>query len=153
MIRHIIYVILIAGVLFAPVNRVDVGALQPVEVISVYHNKGQVIVETDTGDMGQGKELEAALVDLMATSSAVVYLDTAEYLLIDSGTDEEISILKERLKGSTKVAMIMGHLDLKDVDSYLKAHNDFPVIREWKSGEKLPILTSEKILKKNENKA
>lgn len=153
MIRRVIYIVLITGVLFSPVKRIDVGSLQPIEVICVYHSNQGITVETDTGDVGQGNDLHAALIDLMNTAPGVVYLDTAEFLLVSEDLDAQIELMKDKLKGSTKVVAISGRIDLQNIDSYLRAHGDFPKIKKWKRGDKLPVLTSEKISAKVENKA
>ena len=81
-----IYIILIALVFIAPVRRVDVGTLEPVEIIAVSKERGMTVVRTDTDDVGIGKSIEQALEDLKQTATGVVYLDTAEFLLLAKPT-------------------------------------------------------------------
>ena len=131
----------------------DVGSLQPVEIIAIYNKENYVWVETDTNDWGRGASLEEALADLRETAPAVIYLDTAEYLLVEQGQQQYIETIKSYLKGSVRVCYTQEDMDLKDAVSYLRAHGDFPSIRHWETGMKLPVLTSEKFFNKMENNA
>lgn len=144
MIRPIIYAVLVGLVFIAPVNRVDVGSLQPVQVISIYNNDTQVKIETDTGDFGQGESLQQALTDLRETASGVIYFDTAEYLLVQTGLEYAINEMQGILKHSVRVCNMSGNVDLKDVALYLRARGDLPKLKQWNQGEKLPLITSEK---------
>ena len=144
-----IYIILIALVFIAPVRRVDVGTLEPVEIIAVSKESGLTLVRTDTDDVGIGKSIEQALEDLKQTATGVVYLDTAEFLLLAKGCEAEGQQLKKWLADSVRVCATQGELDLKAAVKYLRAHGMFPKLSQWKLNEKLPVLTSDNFFQKN----
>ena len=139
-----IYIILIGMVFFAPVDRVDVGTLQPVEILAISKEEGMNVVRTDTDDMGIGKTVEQALDDLKQTAPGVIYLDTAEFLLIEKGCEQEAESLKQWLRKTVRVCSTQGNIDLKDAVKYLRAHGGFPKLCQWKITQKLPVLTTEK---------
>lgn len=144
-----IYILLVALTFIAPVDRVDVGKLQPVEVVAIYSESGQIVLQTDTGDTGWGADAAQALKDLKETAAAVVYLDTAEYLLVQKDIQQYIEPIRKDLKRSVKVCLTDGLLDLKQAGKYLGVHGDCPKLRDWKSGDNLPILTEEIINEKS----
>ena len=80
--RVIIYSCILILLLFSPVAKLDVADLEPVEVVYLYKESGNTVLQTDTDAKGKGEDVLAALDDLRQTTSGVVYLDTARYLLI-----------------------------------------------------------------------
>lgn len=135
----------------------DVAKLRPVEVIAVYKSGNAVVMATDTDDIGMGENATAALENMRMTSPAVIYLDTAEYLLIGPGAEEEVDMIRQELKGSVKLCLMEGKIDLQQASLYLPVHEDPPCLRQWVKGENLPVITTEngrmKILKKLKNNA
>ena len=145
-----IYIISICLTFFAPVKRVDVGMLQPVEIIYVGDKNGQMLVRTDTGDCGIGDSFSEALKNMHETSPFVIYLDTADYLLIRENTKLEPDEVAKHLKTSIRVCLVNEIEDLQMAGKYLKTHGDCPKLKEWKTGEKLTGLTSENKYQNNE---
>ena len=133
----------------------DVGKLRPVEVILILRNGDNVIIATDTDDIGIGNDAMAALEDMCRTSPAVIYLDTAEYLLMGPKAEGEMEKIRRELKDSVKLCRMAGQIDLKQAAQYLNAHGDLPCLKRWESGTKLPIITTvnnrTKILENYEN--
>ena len=103
--RLMIYLGILALLLAAPVESVDIGKLLPVQVISVRKENGWVVLETDTENVGMGGTAVQALQNLKDTASGIIYLDTAEYLLAAEEAREEaqeiISYLKRNIKQGT----------------------------------------------------
>ena len=93
--RKILYVAILAALFFAPLERADVAKLLPIQAVAVYADNGQVVLETDAKAQGRGDSAEQALENMKATTSAVVYLDTAEYLLVS----EDAAPFAEALRG------------------------------------------------------
>lgn len=116
----------------APVDRLDVANLQPVEAVAIYAENGQVVLETDTGEKGRGDTAMDALTELKQNASAVIYLDTAEYLLIQEGAEAYGEELRPYLKGSVKVGVYKTG-DVKNAAKYLEIHGKLPKLRDWKS--------------------
>lgn len=139
----ICYVLIIAAAISAPVEKADVAKLRPIEVIYIYKDADAVILKTDTEDVGIGTDVETALQDMKLTSPAVIYLDTAEYLLIGDGAQEEAKQLKGILKNSVQLCQAVADVELKEAAKYLPTHGELPDFQEWEAGEELPALTIE----------
>ena len=154
--RALLYMILIAAVLNAPVTGTDVGKLRPVQVIELYRDHGEYVIETDTGDRGVGSSGMDALRDLKETTPANIYLDTANHLLIGEDTDGEVEKLRPRLKPNVKVCRVRDRVDPKMAGEYLRVHQELPRLKVWKQHENLPILEQFgerlKLLKKDEKR-
>ena len=80
--RKILYINIIVAVFFAPVDRLDIAKLLPVEAVAVYRENDTVVLKTDTDNTGRGKTVWEALKNLKENAVSVIYLDTADYLLI-----------------------------------------------------------------------
>lgn len=137
----ILYALILSATLFAPVKKADVAQLRPIEVIYIYKDADAVVLKTDTEDIGIGTDVETALQDMKLTSPARIYLDTAEYLLIGEGAQEDAMQLKGILKNSVQLCAAGAELELKEVAKYLPVHSDLPDFQDWEAGEKLPVLT------------
>ena len=144
MIRIPIYILIIALVFIAPVDRVDVGTLRPVEVVALCWEDGEMMIQTDTGDGGRGVDVESALQDMKRKTPAVIYLDTAKYLLIDIHAQQDAIALRKHLKSNVKVALFRDRIDLNNARKYLDVQADLKAFREWNPGDSVVILTSEK---------
>ena len=121
--RRALYVILIGAALLAPVERVDVAKLLPVEAVAVYGIGELVVIETDSGDKGEGKDSMEALANLRQNCSSIIYLDTARYLLVEEGLNEEAQKLMQEMKRSVKVEVYRGG-SVKETVKYLEAHQN-----------------------------
>lgn len=136
----IVYCAILIAAMLMPVERADVAQLRPIEVIYIYKDADAVILKTDTDDVGIGHDALSALEDMKLTSPAVIYLDTAEYLLIGSGAQEDAKQLKEVLKNSVQLCETDDNIELKDAAEYLPVHGDLPDFKDWEAGEELPVL-------------
>lgn len=148
--RGIIYIVLLALVFAAPVKRADVGKLQPVEVVGLSIKDEAVCLQTDTGDSGKGATALEALNDMKETADGIVYLDTAQFLLMEEEAAQYADALRDHLKPSVKVCFISGKTDLKAAAKYLSVHHDLPKIKHWNVGDPLPVMTNEKIIEKSQ---
>lgn len=152
--RILIYALILALLLLVPVRRADVGQLRPVEVVVLYKEEGTVYLETDTLDLGVGENALEALADMKAASAGVIYLDTAEYLLVSEEALEETEALRGVLKKTVKLCQIDGRADLQTTAQYLSVHGGLPTLAQWEKGSKLPVLSCEngrlKIIEKSE---
>ena len=135
-----LYILVLAAVLMAPVRGNDVGKLRPVQVISLCRENGMCVIETDTEDRGIGINGIAALQNLKETTPAIIYLDTADFLLLGEGADPELESLRNKLKPGVKLCSTEEKIDLKQAAAYLRVHGNLPRLKVWKMNEKLPIL-------------
>ena len=119
--KGILYIIIVGLSLFAPVQRLDVAKLAPVEAIAISVDGDGVVVQTDDGHWGRGDALESALQNLRDNTPAVIYLDTARYLLLGEGAQGHQVQMQGYLKDSVYVAQYRGG-DVKEEAKYLDAH-------------------------------
>ena len=66
-----------------PHPAVDIARLDPVRAIYLYMDGAAMTIETDSGDSGSGADLEAAYADLRNNADREIFLDTAEFLILD----------------------------------------------------------------------
>ena len=119
--RILLYIVILVAMLFAPVTRLDIAKLEPVEAVAVTIEEGNVRLETDTGSVGQGKTVSQALEDLKTNATLIIYLDTAQYLLVDDGAEETSEELRKYLSKSVITARYNGGEITEEV-LYLNAH-------------------------------
>lgn len=141
--RLALYVLILALVWLVPVQSTDVAKLQPVEVIAIYQTEDTVYLLTDTGDYGVGKDALTALANMKQTSLGVIYLDTAEYLLIGEGAHSATEQLRQELKPFVMLCEVAGKVDLVQVAKYLDVHGKLPHLRNWHGKKTLPILAAQ----------
>ena len=120
--RIISYLLILILMLIAPVKRMDITKLEPVEAIAVEKEKGKVVLTTDTQSVGTGTNAEKALVALKENSLGIIYLDTVRYLLVESGAEDAAKQLEPFLHRSVAVAPYNGG-DVKEEVRYLDARN------------------------------
>ncbi len=131
--RMVLYVIILALLYLAPLKKVDIAKLLPIEAVAVYMEQGEVVLETDTEHMGRGSDVSKALENLKADTPAVVYLDTAEYLIISEDALAELDALKTYLKPNVRVCVADVCGRVKDTAKYLEVHGNLPKIKNWKN--------------------
>ena len=79
-----------------------------------------------------------AVADLKKNTPAVVYLDTARYLLIDPDAKALAEALRPYLKPSVKVSVCNASGRVKTAVEYLEIQEDLPTLKNFKKSEKTP---------------
>ena len=121
--KIILYIIIVALTLLAPVKRLDIAKLSPVEAVAVYREDGQTVLITDEENIGRGADVHEALADLKESATAIIYLDTARYLLVGKDALAEGEALCRYLRRSVKFGAYNGG-DVKEEAKYLDIHTD-----------------------------
>ncbi len=121
--RKLLYIIILGAMLLAPVKRLDIAKLEPVEAVAVYLEGNQVVLQTDGGSVGRGKTAEAGLANLKDNALSVIYLDTAQYLLIADGAEAVASELRKYLQDSVQLGVYNGG-DVKEEARFLDVHGN-----------------------------
>ena len=62
----------------------DAAALVPVQALVIDAKDGTVLVTTDTGDVGRGGNLDAALSDMQSGCAGALFTQTAEHVIVTS---------------------------------------------------------------------
>lgn len=155
--KWIFYILALGAALLFPVERSDVGKLQPIEVVCLYIKDGYTVIETDTGDIGKGATVSMALEDLKNTTPGIVYLDTAEYLLIGDNAEELVPEIGQYLKKNVKLCGAQSGIDPAKAAPFLDVHNPEITLRMWKQGMDTDYLTEEneslRLVKKESEKS
>ena len=128
--RKMLYALILAALYFAPVERLDVADLEPVRAVAVYKENGRVVLETDTEDRGEGMSAEEALQALKKNTPSVIYLDTAEFLLISENAEDQVDMLRKHLRSTVKVASYNGG-PVKEEAEYADIHKEILKLRDW----------------------
>lgn len=143
--RILIYCVIVAGVLTIPVRRLDVGDLIPVQTVWLYRENDRIVLETDTKDKGTGTTLEEALENLEENCIGIIYLDTAEFLLVSENAVDQLMPIKAFLKGSVKVCRWDQSAGVEEAGKYMAAHKIGLPLRQCREDKEPPILKIEKI--------
>ena len=99
----------------------DVAKLEPVQTVYVYLKDGNLCIETDTGAKGTGKTLTEAASHMKASASGEIFLDTAEFLLLDP-TIPITAEFHTLLRPTCKVTLTETPPDLQAASVYLTIH-------------------------------
>ena len=133
--RTLLYIVILALLFFAPVERLDVAKLEPVQTVAISVEENTLILKTDTNNKGMGVNITQAISDLEDTTPGVIYLDTAEYLLVTENATDYLDDLRGYLNPSVKVSLWDGEGSVESAAQYLGVRNDLPNLRDWKNME------------------
>ena len=146
--RIVLYGLVLALLLLGR-GGTDIGQLQPVEVVQLYEKNGLLILKTDTGDMGWGLTVDEAVRKLKETAPGQIYLDTADYLLIEEGVEASIPALRPYLKRRTTMAFGPEGVDLQETAAYLRVHRPSEKVGKGSKPIEKLVFEGGKIILKN----
>lgn len=129
--RWSLYIIILLMLFVAPLERLDVAKLLPVQAVAVYTEGDAVVLETDTENKGKGASIADALADLKENTPAVVYLDTAEFLMVSESAVSQVEEMKNYFKPTVKVCVCDAAGKVKDTAKYLDVHRKLPKLKDW----------------------
>ena len=129
--RKIVYALIIIALCFAPLKRLDIAKLRPVQAVAMYLDNNNVVLETDTVDLGVGQTVSGAFNDLKEKAAAVIYLDTADFLLVAENAVSNVGDLAQHIKQSVKVCVCEAAGRVKEAARYLEVHGNLPKLRDW----------------------
>ena len=142
--KWISYLLLLAAIpvlSFGGFGGEDVGKLSPAQVVLLRHGD-HVMLLTDTKELGIGEDVAKAVMNMKQTSPSEVFLDTAEYLLVEPGAEEWLPQLQEYLRPSCNVCYATGDVDLEQAGRFLQRHEPQLTLTDYEAGDHgLPFLT------------
>ena len=121
--RVILYIIIVVSLFFLPVGRLDIARLEPVQTVAIRTEEESVLLETDTEHKGKGDTVAEALHDLKKNAPGVIYLDTAQYLLVAESAKGCVDELRQYLKPSVRVSLWDGKGSVANAEEYLAVEN------------------------------
>jgi hypothetical protein len=127
----------LALLLLAPIQRLDIAELEPVQTVAISVSGDQVVLETDTKNKGQGVTVQAAIEDLEKHTPGVIYLDTAQYLLITEEALRYAASVEPYLRQSVKVSLWDGQGSVEDAAKYLSVNSKLPTLRHWNQAKSM----------------
>ncbi len=138
--RWMVYALAVAAVLaLRPRENMDVSNLLPVELLYINKEAGFIRVETDTGAVGVGRDLNSALQNLKDTAPGKVFLETADYLIVTEQTKGLLPALVEILRPAAEVCI--GINADAQAAVYLKAHPPKTTLNDIRAGgREVPVL-------------
>ena len=99
----------------------DIARLEPVRAVYLYQKDGLTIIETDPGTTGTGADLETAYAALRNNADREIFLDTAQFLILDP--DVPITdVFYELLRPTTRVVFSNEKPNLETISDYLTIH-------------------------------
>lgn len=129
--RVLLYIVILALLLFAPVEKLDVAKLEPVQTVAISVQDNNVVLQTDTENSGRGANVAQAIEDLEKTTPGVIYLDTAQYLLVTEDALSYAEILRSKLNPAVRVSLWDGEGSVVTAAKYLAIRSDLPMLRDW----------------------
>ena len=99
----------------------DIARLEPVRAVYLYMEQGLTTIETDTDTTGTGPDLESAYAALRNNADREIFLDTAQFLILDP--DVPITdVFYEILRPTTRVVFSDKKPNLETISDYLTIH-------------------------------
>ena len=86
------------ALLLLPRRGTEVGKLLPVETLLIEKQAGQYRVSTDTVNTGRGDSLEKAVDALRAEAPGILFLDTADYVLLTGEAEDCMEKLQDYVR-------------------------------------------------------
>lgn len=131
-------------VLLGKNQQQDVARLKPVETLWVTEAEGIVLLWTDTGAQGVGRSLSEAVDNLHESSEGVLFLDTAEYVLLGPKCEDMCEALMDYLRPSCVVCLAVGETKMEAAGRFLRTHRpEMTLIRYLTGGGTLQKLVTE----------
>lgn len=130
--RKVLYAAIVLALFLVPLEKMDIAKLLPVETVSLYTEGGDVVLQTNTENTGRGESVPSALENLKEVTPAVIYLDTAKYLLVDENAIDYVDDLRQHLKQSVEVAVCNAKAMVKEGAKYFASHGGTVQLKDWK---------------------
>ena len=129
--RKLLYAAILASLFFSPLERLDVAKLQPVQTVAMQVTQEGIKISTDTQSHGIGKTVADAVADLEENTPGVIYLDTAQYLLLTESAMAVAEQLRPYLRPSVYVCKWDGEGSVAEAAKYLSVRKDLPRFKAW----------------------
>lgn len=127
-----------------PFQATDISKLAPVEVVWLAEENGQILLVTDTEDVGRGANVMEALSDMKATAIGTIFLDTADYLIVETGAEKFLDQVADNLRPSCMLCQANQMPDLEEAADFFSVHKWDVTLRQWQNERMvLPVFIEE----------
>ena len=124
--RVLLYIVILIGLLFVPLIRTNLADLLPIEAVAMYLDESELVLETDSGNIGRGNNAAEAIADLKDNIAAVVYLDTVTCLIVSPEAVGYVDELRQWLEANVDVFVGDAAGKVKDAAEYIAVHDRMP---------------------------
>lgn len=138
--RMIVYFGILAAVLWAGDPGTDIGMLIPVETVFIQKQGDTIVIQTDSADTGTGATIKQAAEDLKEKADGVIYLDTADYLILNREAEALLYQLQSNQKQEVALCKADEQIDVQKATPFLRAHRPQLELSGWRAGMTLPSL-------------
>lgn len=110
----------------------DIAKLEPVQLVYIYKEAGSLCIETDTDHRGAGRDILEAAADLRSKADGEIFLETAEFLLLE----EDVIVTADfftLLRPGAGVVYTGERPDLTAAAEYLSIHPPEHTLRELRT--------------------
>lgn len=138
--RMIVYFGILAAVLWAGGPGTDIGMLIPVETLFIQKQGDTIVIQTDSADTGAGATMKQAAEDLKEKAHGIIYLDTADYLILNGEAEALLPQLQNNRKQEVVLCKADEKIDVQKVTPFLRTHRPQLELSDWRAGMTLPSL-------------
>ena len=110
----------------------DIAKLEPVQLVYIYKEMDHLCIETDTDHRGAGRDILEAAADLRSKADGEIFLETAEFLLLE----EDVTVTADfftLLRPGAGVVYTGERPDLTAAAEYLSIHPPEHTLRELRT--------------------
>lgn len=138
--RMIVYLGILAAVLWAGDPGTDIGMLIPVETLFIQKQGETIVIQTDSADTGAGDTMKQAAENLKEKAHGIIYLDTADYLILNGEAEALLPQLQNNRKQEVVLCKADEKIDVQKVTPFLRTHRPQLELSDWRAGMTLPSL-------------
>lgn len=120
--RWLLYVAMLMAAMVLPDSGTELGELNPISLLYITKENGQVVVTTDLAERGRGETLQSAINDLELTTSGHIFLNTVENLILTEDSVYLLPNLGKVLRPTVRVCLSDGELPIENMSEYLHTH-------------------------------
>ena len=130
---YIAVVAILALLSVTPFQATDISKLAPVEVVWLAEENGQILLVTDTEDVGRGANVMEVLSDMKSTATGTIFLDTADYLIVEVGAEKFLDQVADILRPSCMLCQANQMPDLEEAADFFSVHKWDVTLRQWQN--------------------
>lgn len=130
--------------LIAGKGKSNLADLNPVELVSVTKTGEGIYLRTNTGRIGFGDSVKAAWEDMNHHADGMLFLDTADYLLVSDECILKENGLEDIFRPGIRVLKSAWRIDLMDAAKYLSYQKAGVPLEKAKAKDQIiPLLKNE----------
>lgn len=126
-------VVLAAFVFLHGSAATDIQNLCPVQSLCLYSQEGGVVLCADSGDVGIGPDIQAALEDMKSQASYELFFDTTEYLIISQECLQMLNHVAKYLRPSCMLCLMDGIPPMNAVTQFLNVQEIETTIQQYQA--------------------